>query len=90
MDAVAPQPARSLYFINAPMDYACIGGLSIALYAALHGAAEVLEAAKEMGLLVGKSGLEGNVIRMTPPLVITPEDVDYALDVLDRALAASK
>ena len=35
MDAVTPQPARPLYFINAPTDYACIGGLSIALYAAL-------------------------------------------------------
>src|SRR5205823_8621891 len=33
--------------------------------------ARVMEACKERGLLVGKGGLYGNVVRMTPPLVIT-------------------
>ncbi|HEY3013013.1 MAG TPA: aspartate aminotransferase family protein [Gemmatimonadales bacterium] len=47
---------------------------------------EVLEAAREMGVLVGKGGLDGNVLRIKPPLCITAEDVDFALDVLDRAL----
>jgi 4-aminobutyrate aminotransferase-like enzyme len=46
----------------------------------------VLEATKRMGLLVGKGGLYGNVLRIKPPLCITAEDVDYALEVLDRAL----
>jgi alanine-glyoxylate transaminase/(R)-3-amino-2-methylpropionate-pyruvate transaminase len=46
---------------------------------------EVLEAAREMGVLLGKGGLEGNVLRIKPPLCITAEDVDFALDVLDRA-----
>jgi alanine-glyoxylate transaminase/(R)-3-amino-2-methylpropionate-pyruvate transaminase len=48
---------------------------------------EVLEAGREMGVLMGKGGLNGNVLRIKPPLCITAEDVDFALDVLDRALA---
>jgi alanine-glyoxylate transaminase / (R)-3-amino-2-methylpropionate-pyruvate transaminase len=48
---------------------------------------EVLEAAREMGVLLGKGGLDGNVLRIKPPLCITAEDVDFALDVLDRAVA---
>jgi alanine-glyoxylate transaminase / (R)-3-amino-2-methylpropionate-pyruvate transaminase len=47
---------------------------------------EVLEAAREMGVLMGKGGLEANVLRIKPPLCITAEDADFALDVLDRAL----
>jgi alanine-glyoxylate transaminase / (R)-3-amino-2-methylpropionate-pyruvate transaminase len=47
---------------------------------------EVLEAAREMGVLLGKGGLDGNVLRIKPPLCITADDVDFALDVLDRAL----
>lgn len=50
----------------------------------------VLEAAKEMGLLVGRGGLDGNVLRIKPPLCITAEDVDYALEVLDRALGRAE
>lgn len=46
----------------------------------------VLEACRTMGLLVGKGGLEGNVLRIKPPLCITAGDADFALDVLDRAL----
>jgi alanine-glyoxylate transaminase/(R)-3-amino-2-methylpropionate-pyruvate transaminase len=48
---------------------------------------DVLEAAREMGLLLGKGGLEGNVLRIKPPMCITADDADFALDVLDRALA---
>jgi alanine-glyoxylate transaminase/(R)-3-amino-2-methylpropionate-pyruvate transaminase len=46
---------------------------------------DVLEAAREMGVLLGKGGLDGNVLRIKPPLCITAADVDFALDVLDRA-----
>ncbi|MBA3443790.1 MAG: aspartate aminotransferase family protein [Gemmatimonadales bacterium] len=48
---------------------------------------EVLEAAREMGVLLGKGGLDGNVLRIKPPMCITLEDADFAVDVLDRALA---
>ncbi len=47
--------------------------------------AQVLEEARAMGLLLGKGGLAGNVLRIKPPMCITAEDVDFALDVLDRA-----
>jgi alanine-glyoxylate transaminase/(R)-3-amino-2-methylpropionate-pyruvate transaminase len=49
---------------------------------------EVLERAREMGVLVGKGGLEGNVLRIKPPMCITVEDAEFAVDVLDRAIAA--
>ncbi len=50
--------------------------------------AEVLERAKEHGLLIGKGGLRGNVLRIKPPFCITREDADFAVAVLDRVLAA--
>ncbi|MFL5610747.1 MAG: aminotransferase class III-fold pyridoxal phosphate-dependent enzyme, partial [Gemmatimonadaceae bacterium] len=49
----------------------------------------VLEAAREMGVLVGKGGLDGNVLRIKPPMCITAEDADFTLDVLERALTAA-
>lgn len=48
---------------------------------------DVLEAAREMGVLVGKGGLDGNVLRIKPPMCITADDVDFALDVIDRSLS---
>ena len=48
---------------------------------------DVLEAGREMGVLLGKGGLDGNVLRIKPPMCITAADVDYALEVLDQALA---
>lgn len=47
---------------------------------------DVLEAMREMGVLIGKGGLDGNILRIKPPMCITAEDADFALDVLDRAL----
>ncbi len=46
----------------------------------------VWEAAREMGLLIGKGGIDGNVLRIKPPLCIAAADVDFALEVLDEAL----
>jgi alanine-glyoxylate transaminase/(R)-3-amino-2-methylpropionate-pyruvate transaminase len=49
---------------------------------------DLLEAVREMGVLVGKGGIDGNVVRIKPPMCITVDDADFALDALDRGLAA--
>ena len=49
--------------------------------------AAVVDAMKEMGVLVGKGGLFGNVLRIKPPMCITKEDAGFTLAVLDRALS---
>lgn len=52
--------------------------------------AAVLERCRELGLLIGKGGLDGNVLRIKPPMCITAEDADFLLDCLDAALGAAK
>ncbi len=51
---------------------------------------QLMDECRKQGLLVGKGGLFGNVIRMSPPLNITKTDVDEALRKLDAALTAMK
>ena len=47
--------------------------------------AQVLETARELGLLIGKGGLWGQTIRFAPPMCITQADADFLLEVLDEA-----
>ena len=51
--------------------------------------AQVLENARERGLLLGKGGLWGQTVRFAPPMCITQGDADFLLDVLDRSLGAA-
>ncbi|MEO1261480.1 MAG: aspartate aminotransferase family protein [Bacteroidota bacterium] len=46
----------------------------------------LFETTRELGLLIGKGGLNGNVIRISPPMTATEEDVAVALDLLDKAM----
>lgn len=48
--------------------------------------ARVLERAREMGLLLGKGGLHGQTVRMSPPMCLTEADADFLLAVMDQAL----
>ena len=48
---------------------------------------DVLEHCRELGMLIGKGGLDGNILRIKPPMCITAADADFAIDVLDRALS---
>jgi len=47
---------------------------------------DLMEALRELSILVGKGGLDGNVLRIKPPMCITAADVDYALEAFDVAL----
>jgi alanine-glyoxylate transaminase/(R)-3-amino-2-methylpropionate-pyruvate transaminase len=48
---------------------------------------EVLEHAREMGLLIGKGGLWGQTIRFAPPMCITLADADFIIEVFDAAFS---
>jgi 4-aminobutyrate aminotransferase len=49
-------------------------------------AGKVMESCKERGLLVGKGGLYGNVLRISPPLSISEDDAERAVETLEVAL----
>jgi alanine-glyoxylate transaminase / (R)-3-amino-2-methylpropionate-pyruvate transaminase len=49
--------------------------------------ASVLEATRRRGVLIGKGGLWGNVIRIAPPLTVTRTEIDELLGALEGAFA---
>lgn len=51
-------------------------------------AARVLARCREHGLLVGLGGKSGNVLRIAPPMTVTPDEATEALDILGQALVA--
>jgi 4-aminobutyrate aminotransferase-like enzyme len=46
----------------------------------------VMEAARENRVLIGRGGIDGNVIRISPPLNIARSDVDDFIGALDASL----
>ena len=52
-------------------------------------AAVVLEKTRELGLLVGKGGLYGNVVRLAPPMTLTDDETHEGLQILGDAIAAT-
>jgi len=52
-------------------------------------ASAVLERCRAEGLLVGKGGLYGNVLRIAPPLTVTSDEVDEGGRVLVQAISAT-
>ncbi|MDQ4008446.1 MAG: aspartate aminotransferase family protein, partial [Actinomycetota bacterium] len=52
-------------------------------------AGAVLERTRDAGLLVGKGGLYGNVIRLAPPMTLTDDETAEGLQMLTEAIAAT-
>lgn len=46
----------------------------------------LFEETKKRGLLIGKGGYHGNVLRITPPLNVTRREIEDALEILDASL----
>lgn len=49
----------------------------------------IQRAALERGLMVEKGGRDGSVIRFLPPVIISFEQLDFALRVLEEAILAA-
>ena len=49
---------------------------------------EIWDLSKELGILLGKGGLNGNVFRIKPPMCITRDDVDFSVKVFETAVEA--
>ena len=47
----------------------------------------VIETAKNNGVIIGKGGGQGNMLRINPPLCIQKEDADLVVDVLEQAFS---
>jgi 4-aminobutyrate aminotransferase-like enzyme len=50
--------------------------------------ARLFEETKKRGLLIGKGGLYGNVLRISPPLTVNAAEVDEAVGKLDESYGA--
>ena len=50
--------------------------------------AALVDACKDKGLLLGKGGLYGNVVRIAPHLNVSAEDMDIAMNIVGKALGA--
>jgi alanine-glyoxylate transaminase / (R)-3-amino-2-methylpropionate-pyruvate transaminase len=50
--------------------------------------AQLFEQTRQRGLLIGKGGLFGNVVRLSPPLTVSAAEIDEARRVLDESFAA--
>jgi alanine-glyoxylate transaminase/(R)-3-amino-2-methylpropionate-pyruvate transaminase len=48
-------------------------------------AGKVAEFARDNGVVIGKGGIFGNVLRINPPLCIEKHDIDFVADVLNQS-----
>ncbi|MCS6914138.1 MAG: aspartate aminotransferase family protein [Myxococcales bacterium] len=46
----------------------------------------LMEAARRRGLLIGRGGLHGNVVRIAPPMLVSADEIEQALVILDESL----
>ncbi|MEC3977996.1 aspartate aminotransferase family protein [Amycolatopsis sp. H20-H5] len=55
----------------------------------VRAAARMMEETKARGLLIGKGGLHGNVVRIAPPMTLTADETREGLAILTDALEAT-
>jgi 4-aminobutyrate aminotransferase len=53
-------------------------------------AGSVMEHARREGLLIGKGGVYGNVLRIAPPLTLTESEADEGYAMLERAISRTQ
>jgi len=51
---------------------------------------QIFEETKKRGVLIGRGGLYGNVIRIGPPLIATEDHIDQLVTALDEAFAVTR
>jgi alanine-glyoxylate transaminase/(R)-3-amino-2-methylpropionate-pyruvate transaminase len=54
---------------------------------AVEEAARVFETARDNGVIMGKGGIFGNVLRINPPMCLGKEDVLFFSDVMEESLS---
>jgi acetylornithine/N-succinyldiaminopimelate aminotransferase len=69
--------------LEAPRGLGLLAGLPVR---APHVASHIVAAARERGLLIGSAG--GNTLRFAPPLIVTEDLVERAVNLLEGAVAA--
>lgn len=81
-------------------DHACIGdvrglGLMIGIEFVKNGSQpdperlrEILRFCLERGLMLIECGVDKNIIRLAPPLIVTVEEMDRALEILEEAIVS--
>jgi len=51
-------------------------------------AGRLLEECRKRGLLIGKGGLYGNVLRIAPPMTVTEQEIDTAAGIIAESVSA--
>lgn len=51
--------------------------------------AKIMEETKSRGLLIGKGGLHGNCLRIAPPLSVTQEECEKAMDIFESSIESA-
>jgi alanine-glyoxylate transaminase/(R)-3-amino-2-methylpropionate-pyruvate transaminase len=49
--------------------------------------AQVFERCKDLGLILGKGGLYGSILRIKPPMCLNADDIDFMVQVMDQAFS---